>query len=247
MVTSISRLASLATLAAVSASITGTAMAAEYGTVVSARPVTAQVPVPQSQCVDEQQLVQQRNSGGGALVGALIGGALGNSMGAGFGRAAATGLGVVAGAAVGDGFEAANNPPVAATVRRCNSVTRYENRVIGYDVAYDYNGQRYQTRTAQPPGERIALNVTVAAAESAPAVPTYSPPVVQASPYVEAPAPVISVPYPYSSPYPYPGSYGVVVGSPGVVVAPRVVIGAGYYGGYYGGYGGYGGGHRHWH
>jgi uncharacterized protein YcfJ len=238
MVTSIFRLTSLTALAAVSASIAGTAMAAEYGTVVSARPVTAQVPVPQSQCVDEQQLVQQRPSGGGALVGALIGGALGNSMGAGFGRAAATGLGVVAGAAVGDGFEAANNPPVAATVRRCNTVTRYENRVIGYDVAYDYNGQRYQTRTAQPPGERIVLNVTVAAAEFAPVVPAYSPPVSQAAPYVEVPAPVVAVPYPY------PGNYGVVVGSPGVVVAPRVVIGAGYYGGYYGGYGG---GHRHWH
>jgi uncharacterized protein YcfJ len=231
MVPSSSRLASLIALAAASAGITGNAMAAEYGTVVSATPITAQVPVPQSQCVDEQQLVQQRPSGGGALVGALIGGALGNSMGGGFGRAAATGLGVVAGAAVGDNIEAANNPPAVTTVRRCNTFTRYENRVIGYDVAYDYNGQRYFTRTAQEPGERIALTVTVAAAETAPMA-TLPAPLVQQQPMVtvvESPAPVYA--------YPYPRSYGYGYGGPGVVVAPRIVIGGGYY---------YGGGHRHW-
>ncbi len=228
MVTSISRLAGLVGLAAVSASITGNAMAAEYGTVVSATPITAQVPVPQNQCVDEQQLVQQRPTGGGALVGALIGGALGNSMGAGFGRAAATGLGVVAGAAVGDNIEAANNSPVATTVRRCNTVTRYENRVIGYDVAYDYNGQRYTTRTAQAPGERIALSVTVAAADAAPALSAPAPVMAQqpVTTVIEQPAPVYV--------YPYPSNYAY--GSPGVVVAPRVIIGGGYYGW-----------HRHWH
>jgi uncharacterized protein YcfJ len=219
------RLASLVGLAAASAAVTGNALAAEYGNVVSATPITAQVPVPQNQCVDEQQLVQQRPSGGGALVGALIGGALGNSMGAGFGRAAATGLGVVAGAAVGDNIEAANNPPVATTVRRCNTVTRYENRLIGYDVVYDYNGQRYTTRTAQAPGERIALNVTVAAAEAAPAPLAQPQPVTTV---IEQPAPTYV--------YPYPANYGYVYGAPGVVVAPRVVIGGGYYGW-----------HRHWH
>jgi uncharacterized protein YcfJ len=239
MVTSNSRLAGLMgmwSLAAVSASITSNAWAAEYGTVVSATPITAQVPVPQSQCADEQQIVQPRNSGGGALVGALIGGALGNSMGAGFGRAAATGLGLVAGAAVGDNIEAANNPPVATTVRRCNTVTRYENRVIGFDVAYDYNGQRYLTRTAQPPGERIALNVTVTPADAVPmAAPQAAAATQPVTTVVEGPAPVYVYPNAYPNPYPYPANYGYVYGGPGVVVAPRVVIGGGYHGW-----------HRHW-
>lgn len=235
MAHSLSRLAGLFGLAAVSASISSHAWAAEYGTVLSATPITAQVPVPQSQCADEQQIVQPRNTGGGALVGALIGGALGNSMGAGFGRAAATGLGLVAGAAVGDNLEAAGNPPVATTVRRCNTVTRYENRVIGYDVAYDYNGQRYVTRTAQPPGERIALNVTVSPVDAAP---LYQPPAPaalapQVTTVVESPAPVYRVP----SPYPYAANYGYVYGGPGVVVVPRVVIGGGYHGWHR---------HRHW-
>jgi uncharacterized protein YcfJ len=235
MVPTSTRLAGLIGLIAASAGITGNAMAAEYGTVVSATPITAQVPVPQSQCVDEQQLVQQRPSGGGALVGALIGGALGNSMGAGFGRAAATGLGAVAGATVGDHIEAANNPPAVTTVRRCNTLTRYENRVIGYEVAYDYNGQRYLTRTAQAPGESIALTVTVAAADTAPMV-SMPTPLVQQQPMttvVESPAPVYAYPYPRTYGYTYDYGYG----GPGVVVAPRLIIGGGYYGG----------GHRHWH
>jgi uncharacterized protein YcfJ len=222
----------LAVLAAVSASITSHAMAAEYGTVVSSTPIAAQIPVPQSQCADEQQIVSQRNTGGGALVGALIGGALGNSMGAGFGRAAATGLGIVAGAAVGDNIEAANSPSVATTVRRCNTVTRYENRVIGYDVTYDYNGRRYVTRTAQPPGERIALNVTVAPADAAPLQAPQPVAAVQpVTTVIETPAPV----YVYRNAYPYPASYGYVYGGPAVVVAPRAFVGGGYYGP-----------HRHW-
>jgi outer membrane lipoprotein SlyB len=46
-----------------------------------------------------------RPSGGGALLGAVIGGALGNQVGAGMGRAAATGVGVIGGAMVGNNVE----------------------------------------------------------------------------------------------------------------------------------------------
>jgi uncharacterized protein YcfJ len=194
------------------------ALATDYGTVISATPVSAQFAVPQPQCYDEQQQVQQRPSGGGALVGALLGGAIGNSFGGGMGRAAATGLGVVAGAALGDQAEAANNPPTTATVRRCQTAMRYENRVVGYDVVYEYNGQRYSTRTARDPGERIALNVTVApegGSYAVPPAPSLPPPVYNPPPVVYAPAPAYG--------YNYGDTYGY--GGPSVVVAPRLVIG----------------------
>lgn len=49
--------------------------------------------------------------GGGAIAGGLIGGVLGNQIGHGGGRAAATALGVVGGALLGNNVEANNNRP----------------------------------------------------------------------------------------------------------------------------------------
>lgn len=188
-----------------------TALATEYGTVISTTAVTAQVAVPQQQCTEQQALVQPRTSGGGALLGALVGGVVGHGIGDGLGRAAATGLGAVAGSVVGDRVEAANTPAQAVPVRSCQTLTSYENRVIGYDVTYEYNGQRHLTRVAQDPGPRIALNVTVAPASGT----------VSATPaVVVAPVPVVPA-YGYYGPY-YDRYYD---GGPVVTVAPRVVIG----------------------
>jgi uncharacterized protein YcfJ len=196
------------------------ALATEYGTVVSSTAVTAQVAVPQQQCTEQQALVQPRTSGGGALLGALVGGVVGHHIGDGFGRAAATGLGAVAGSVIGDRAEAANNPPAAVPVRHCQTLTSYENRVIGYDVTYEYNGQRYLTRVAQDPGPRIALNVTVApsAGTAATAPPAPMPVTTVAPPVIYTPVPA----YGYYGPY---GYYHDYYGGPAVTVVPRVVIG----------------------
>jgi uncharacterized protein YcfJ len=202
------------------------ALATEYGTVVSSTPVTAQVAVPQRQCSDQPVLVQPPNTGGGALLGAIVGGVVGNNVGGGFGRAAATGLGIVAGSAIGDRVEAAGNPPVETTVRNCQTLMSYENRVVGYDVVYEYNGQRYSTRMAQDPGARIALNVAVSPASGgviAPATPIAAYPPAAVTAY---PAQPVYVPYPSYGPYGY-----YAYGGPVVALAPRVVIGVG--GGYY--------------
>ena len=51
--------------------------------------------------------------GGGAIAGGLVGGVLGNQIGHGGGRAAATALGVVGGALLGNNIEANNNAPRA--------------------------------------------------------------------------------------------------------------------------------------
>jgi uncharacterized protein YcfJ len=205
----------------------GLANAAEYANVISATPVTGSVPVPRQACADTQQVVQQQPSGAGALVGAIVGGVIGNQFGHGVGRAAATGLGVVAGSAIGNQAEANANPPTTVPVRNCGTVTQYENRVIGYDVVYEYNGQRYTTRTANDPGPTLAIDVRPsggAAQASADAAPAYTDPAYAAAPPVAyyGPAPAY-----YYGPAPY-------------YVGPTIGIG------FYGGYGYRHGYYRHW-
>jgi uncharacterized protein YcfJ len=221
---------------------TGAAGATEFGTVVSSTPIVAAVPVAQRQCAEEQVLVQPQNSGAGALIGALAGAAIGNNIGSGGGRALATGIGLIAGSQIGDRAEANASPPVATTQQRCRTVTRYENRLVGYDVVYDYQGVRRSTRVARDPGDRIALDVNVApsgAMAQGPAVVSQAAPV-----YAEAPVEIVQEePLPprvvYAQPYYY--DYG-----PRVVVNPWPVVGIGLGLGWHRG-GGWGGHERgHW-
>ena len=236
------------------------AQAAEYAQVVSATPVTSEVAVPRQECADVPQVVQQQPSGGGALIGALVGGVVGNQFGHGLGRAAATGLGVVAGSAIGNNVEANNGGVTTALSRRCRTVSSYDNRVVGYDVVYDYNGQRYSTRLPRDPGPRLAIDVRPAA--SAPLDRVGPPQTYSAVPpaYVEQarPAYVESAPsYSYydQAPVTYydqaPASYyapAPVYYGPGAYVGPAIIgagigywVGSswhrGYRHGYYGGRG----------
>ena len=50
----------------------GAAQAVEYGTVLSSTPVTAQVALPSSQCLEQPQRVAPRASGAGAIFGGLF-------------------------------------------------------------------------------------------------------------------------------------------------------------------------------
>ena len=93
------------------------------------------------------------------MVGAIAGGVIGNQFGHGFGRAAATGLGAVAGSAIGNNVEANANPPTAVPVQRCRTVNAVESRIVGYDVVYEYHGQRYTTRLPEDPGPRLAVDM----------------------------------------------------------------------------------------
>lgn len=134
------------------------ASAQEQGRVLSSTPVYQQVPQPYQVCRQEEVYTGNRTSGGGAVLGAIAGGAAGNAIGSGSGRSAATALGIVGGAILGNQIEG-NGQPQYQTVERCTNQTRYENRTIGYDVVYEYAGKRYTTRTQNDPGSWIALSV----------------------------------------------------------------------------------------
>ena len=225
------------------------AFAADYATVVSSTPVTAAVPVQRQSCTESQQIVQPQPSGAGALIGAIAGGVLGNSVGGGFGRAAATGLGAVAGGAIGNQAELSNNRGQTVPTRSCRTVNGYENRVVGYDVVYEYHGQRYTTRMANDPGPRIAIDVRPSAqapldqvgppARYGSAVPAYEQPSYQQPGYASEPSYVESSPSYYAAPPAYYAPAPVYYPRPYVVAPPVIGIG------FYGGYGWHGG--RHWH
>jgi uncharacterized protein YcfJ len=214
------------------------AHATEYATVVSSTPVTASFPVSRQQCSEGQQIVQQQPSGAGAVIGAIAGGVLGHTVGGGFGRAAATGIGAVAGSVVGNQVEANSTPLAEVPVRRCQTVTSYENRVVGYDVMYEYAGQRYSTRMARDPGKQFAVSIQPADASAAalPA-PVYNSPTAQPVPQAvpQNGQTTYYDPLPPQTVYYQPTYYSP---SPAVYVAPVVGFGLGYYWG-----GGY---HRHW-
>jgi uncharacterized protein YcfJ len=154
--------------------------------VVSATPVIGQVTVPRQVCFDELRQEPPRSSGAGAILGAIAGGAMGNAVGKGAGKALSTGIGIIGGAVVGDHIENDGRQGSTRSVRRCEQQASYENRVVAYNVVYEYGGQRYNTQMSQEPGSTIPLQVTLT-----PAVPT--PPPVSYGPDQGSVAPAVYV------------------------------------------------------
>lgn len=149
----------------------------DYARVVEVRPImeTYSQPVSSEQCWSEPVTYREpdRYVGGSrnrapAILGGIIGGAIGNQFGGGRGRDAAT----VAGAALGYAAVRDSQRHSGGYVSgreytryedRCRVVTDYrrEDRVVGYDVAYNYNGRTHWTRTDYHPGDRIRVEVDV--------------------------------------------------------------------------------------
>jgi uncharacterized protein YcfJ len=224
------------------------ANAQEVGRVLSSTPVIQQVAVPRQVCSNQPVAVQQPNSGAGAVVGGLAGGVIGNQIGGGSGRAAATALGVIGGALLGNRVESNTNQPQMANVAQCSTQTFYENRTMGYNVRYEYAGKEYQVQMPYDPGPTIKLQVTpVSAAQpapdvaEAPAPEVAQPGTVQSA--VVAGAPTVAPAYPAYATYPAYPAYPVYAPAP-AYWWPPVSLSLGF--GWWGGHGGHWGGHGHW-
>lgn len=146
-------------LLAVATVCSGLALAQDYGRVISATPIIQQVSTPRQVCTTEQVSVQQPKSGAGAVMGAIAGGAMGNAVGGGSGRTAATVIGLVGGAMIGDRIEG-SSPNQVQDVQRCESQNFYENRTVAYDVVYEYAGKQYSAQMLNDPGDSIQLRIT---------------------------------------------------------------------------------------
>jgi uncharacterized protein YcfJ len=136
--------------------------------VISSTPVIQQVAVPRQVCQDEQFAVPGQKSGAGAIMGGIAGGALGNAIGNGNGRAAATVIGLLGGAMLGNNIEG-SSPSGVQTVRNCGTQTFYENQTVAYDVVYEFGDRQYRTQMQQDPGQFVRLNVSPVGALPAPA------------------------------------------------------------------------------
>lgn len=135
------------------------AYAQEVGQVISRTPVYQQVTVPRQVCTQTQVTVPGQTTGAGAAMGAIAGGAIGNSIGKGEGRALATMIGVIGGAIAGDRVEG----PQAAqtqTQQTCSTQQVYENRLVGYNVVYEFAGKQYTVQWPRDPGPTIKLQIT---------------------------------------------------------------------------------------
>jgi uncharacterized protein YcfJ len=196
------------------------------GQVISRTALFQQVAVPSQTCANTPVLVQGPKSGAGAMMGAIAGAAVGSQVGGGQGQALATMAGLVGGAMLGDNVE---KPAPAQTYNQttCTTQSAYENRLIGYQVVYEFAGKQYTVQLPQDPGPTLALQVSPAMVANAPvAAPpvTMAPPMVVTQPQViyAPPTVVYGSPY-YGNPYPFSTS---------------INLGWGYRGGY--------GGGRHW-
>lgn len=144
---------------AIAATAAGICAAEELGRVLSTTPMVQQVAVPRQVCTTEQVAVDGQKSGAGAVIGGIAGGAMGNAVGDGGGRAAATMIGIIGGAMLGNKIEGAQQPQVQSQ-QRCNMQTFYENRTVSYNVLYEYAGKQYSVQLPRDPGPTIRLQVT---------------------------------------------------------------------------------------
>jgi uncharacterized protein YcfJ len=123
---------------------------------------------------------RSRESGGigpGTILGAIVGGVIGHQFG---GSSAGRDHGTVAGALIGgiagnqadreaddSGYRTASRDvyvdraPVTRDVERCDTVAESRERIVGYDVRYEYNGHEFRTRMPFDPGPQMPVNVDV--------------------------------------------------------------------------------------
>ncbi len=145
------------------------AMADEYAPVVARSEIVQAFPVSRQVCRNEQVSVPVERTGAGVVVGGVAGGLLGHTVGEGSGKTAATAIGAIAGAIVGDRVanRDADGYYETRNVQRCSNVTEMENRVVGYNVTYEFAGKQYITRMARDPGSQVQLRISVVGGDDA--------------------------------------------------------------------------------
>ena len=177
------------------------------GQVISRKAIYQAVAVPGSACSTAPVAVQAPNTGAGAMVGAIAGAVLGSQIGGGQGQALATMAGMMGGAVLGNNAEA-SAPPQIVNATTCNSQSATENRLIGFEVVYEYMGKQYTAHLPQDPGATIALQISPAGMAMPPTPPSsIAPTALQPQVVYTQPAVVYGAPY-YYNPYPFSVNFG---------------------------------------
>ena len=136
-----------------------------YGRVIAVEPMVRYVTVerPRQECWNDVARQPAFGVTGQTIAGGVIGAAIGRQFGGGSGRDLATMLGAMAGSVVANERAQRNLGYRDVPVQRCEVVNDRDTEQVvdGYIVTYVYQGRRYTTRTATPPGDRIQLAVDV--------------------------------------------------------------------------------------
>lgn len=139
----------------------------DYARVIEATPVYEDVPhrVPIQSCQIQHGHSHKpsrpaHNSLAPVIVGGVIGGTVGHAIGSNhdnkqIGLIAGSIIGATIGANINSGDSHYQHHPE----RDCSTTYRieYEQVLVGYDVMYPYQGNRYHTHTKHHPGKRIRL------------------------------------------------------------------------------------------
>lgn len=134
----------------------------------SVEPRYESISVPRQECtsqwINETRRTGERNYGG-AMLGGLAGGVLGHQIGRGNGRDAATAAAAVIGAIAGDRLANRDRSDqfevVPREIRSCRTVNDIQNRIVGYQVSYEYRGQQFATVMREEPGAYLKVRVLV--------------------------------------------------------------------------------------
>jgi uncharacterized protein YcfJ len=153
-----------------------------YARVLDVDPIVRQVRIsePRRECWTETRYedvsytervgAPAKASPGAMILGGIIGAALGNQIGHGDGRRAATVAGAVIGTAIGHDASSrrgqsqrvvTESRPYDAERCEVRYDERFEERIDGYRVTYEYNGIRQTTQLPYDPGDRIRVRVDV--------------------------------------------------------------------------------------
>ena len=202
------------------------ASAQELGRVISSTPVIQQVAVPREVCTQQPVAAPRETSGAGAALGAVAGGALGSQIGDGSGRVAATAIGIIGGALLGDRIERGDAVASRPTTQ-CHTQTFYENRTVAYNVLYEYAGKQYSVQLPYDPGTHVRLQITPIGGvnPTAPVQPVpqpTAPPQTQAPVYIQPPVVTTGVTVLPAAVYPPVQPVVVYRPAPPVVVYPPV-------------------------
>jgi uncharacterized protein YcfJ len=150
------------------------APAPKYGRVVSVDPVREAASAPRQVCHDEvvthRAPVKDQHQIAGTAIGAVAGGLLGNQVGGGKGKTLATVAGAVGGGYAGHEIQQNRQEKnvTSSVQRRCKTVAgTASDKIIAYDVRYEYNGVTRSVRMDHDPGDRVEIQEGVIAVSDA--------------------------------------------------------------------------------
>lgn len=162
-------------LAASQVSVAQTKVSYDYGTVLSATPITKIISYhePKRECWVEtvQREGHKEYSATGTILGGVIGAAIGNRVGhKKRNKQVGAVAGALLGASIGNDISRRNAPSYGGyseQVEKCKMVNEYveEEQVVGYDVSYRFQGKTYSTRTNDHPGDTLKLKLSVTPVE----------------------------------------------------------------------------------